>query len=73
MEKKLNNINEITNNNNNNININIIINKEKKLQNDSELNSQNKKSSNNIPQKSRMKKMEIINTNINNDGSSLYS
>ena len=73
MEKKLNNINEITNNNNNNININIIINKEKKLQNDSELNSQNKKSSNNKPQKSRMKKMEIINTNINNAGSSLYS
>ena len=73
INNKVNNINEVTNNNNNNININIIINKNKKLQNDSELSIKNKKSSNNKIAKPRNKNFEIINTNINEEKSSLYT
>ena len=70
---KINNINEINNNNNNNININIIINKNKKLPKDIKLNVQDIKTNNIKKNKSRRKKMEIINTNINDEKNSIYS
>ena len=73
LKPNLNNINEITNNNNNNININIIINKNKKLPKENKFNFEDIKTFKNKNTKSRQKKEETINTNINKDNDSLYS
>ena len=73
IKSNLTNINEVTNNNNNNININIIINKNKKLQKENKFNFEDIKTFKNKHYKSRQKKEEIINTNINKEDNSLYS
>ena len=73
IKSNLTNINEVTNNNNNNININIIINKNKKLQKENKFNFEEIKTFKNKHYKSRQKKEEIINTNINKEDNSLYS